>query len=341
MRNIIIVGLVVVLIALLVSVFFILNPEEGHEVLVELGIAVPETEVYQATGILETEIITISSLGEGKVEALPICEGCKVDQESVVAQLETELLNAQLEMAQANLHAAVAQQAMITMEPRQEDIRAAEAAVELAETYLLVANQSFEDALDLKRNDPTRNKQIDTARAQVSQAESQLQAAQTALNKVRTGATGSEKEAANIAIQEAELAVDTIIQQIDRQELIAPVSGIIMQHLVQQGEVTMAGWPILTIADIEKMELTVFVPQGDLNWMKVGDRVPIMVDTYPDDRFYGEIISISDKAEFTPRNVQTPEDREILVHAVKIRVPNDDGRLKPGLYAEATFEVRS
>jgi len=232
MRNIIIVGLVVVLIALLVSVFFILNPEEGHEVLVELGIAVPETEVYQATGILETEIITISSLGEGKVEALPICEGCKVDQESVVAQLETELLNAQLEMAQANLHAAVAQQAMITMEPRQADIRAAEAAVELAETYLLVANQSFEDALDLKRNDPTRNKQIDTARAQVSQAESQLQAAQTALNKVRTGATGSEKEAANIAIQEAELAVDTIIQQIDRQELIAPVSGIIMQHLV-------------------------------------------------------------------------------------------------------------
>jgi len=341
MRNIIIVGLVVVLIALLVSVFFILNPEEGHEVLVELGIAVPETEVYQATGILETEIITISSLGEGKVEALPICEGCKVDQESVVAQLETELLNAQLEMAQANLHAAVAQQAMITMEPRQADIRAAEAAVELAETYLLVANQSFEDALDLKRNDPTRNKQIDTARAQVSQAESQLQAAQTALNKVRTGATGSEKEAANIAIQEAELAVDTIIHQIDRQELIAPVSGIIMQHLVQQGEVTMAGWPILTIADIEKMELTVFVPQGDLNWMKVGDRVPIMVDTYPDDRFYGEIISISDKAEFTPRNVQTPEDREILVHAVKIRVPNDDGRLKPGLYAEATFEVRS
>ena len=341
MRNIIIVGLVVVLIALLVSVFFILNPEEGHEVLVELGIAVPETEVYQATGILETEIITISSLGGGKVEALPICEGCKVDQESVVAQLETELLNAQLEMAQANLHAAVAQQAMITMEPRQEDIRAAEAAVELAETYLLVANQSFEDALDLKRNDPTRNKQIDIARAQVSQAESQLQAAQTALNKIRTGATGSEKEAANIAIQEAELAVDTIIQQIDRQELIAPVSGIIMEHLVQQGEVTMAGWPILTIADIEKMELTVFVPQGDLNWMKVGDRVPIMVDTYPDERFYGEIISISDKAEFTPRNVQTPEDREILVHAVKIRVPNDDGRLKPGLYAEATFEVRS
>jgi len=341
MRNIIIIGLVVVLIALLVSVFFITNPEEGQDVLVELGIAVPETEVYQATGILETELTTISSQAGGKVEDLPIAIGRMVEQGGIVAQLETELLNAQLEVVQANLQTAKAQQELVAMEPREEDIRAAAANVELAETYLLVANQSLEDAFVLKRNDPTRNKQIDTARAQVYQAESQLQAAQTSLDKVHTGATDSEREAANIAVKEAELASETAVKQIESLTLIAPISGIVMQHLVQPGEIAMAGWPILTIADIKKMELTVFVPQGDLNWMKVGDRVPIVVDIYPDERFYGDIISISDKAEFTPRNVQTPGDREILVHAVKIRVPNDDGRLKPGLYAEATFEVRS
>ena len=341
MRNIIIVGLMVVLIVLLVGLFFITNPEEGQNVLVELGMAVPDTEVYLATGILETEITTISSQGGGKVEALPISIGSTVEQGGIVAQLETDLLNAQLEVAQANLQIAEAQQELMTMEPREADIRAADAVVELAETYLLVANQSLEDAFDLKRNDPPRNKQIDTARAQVYQTESQLQAAQTALEKVRTGATDSDRESANIAVKEAELASETAVQQIESQSLIAPISGIVMQHLVQPGEIALAGWPILTLADIKKMELTVFVPQGDLNWMKVGDRVPIMVDIYPDERFYGEIISISDKAEFTPRNVQTPDDREILVHAVKLRVPNDDGRLKPGLYAEATFEVRS
>ncbi len=339
MRNMIIIGLVVLLITLLVSLFFIMNPEEGQAVLVQLGIAVPETEFYQATGILETETTIISSLSGGVVEALPIDIGRQVLQGNTVAQLETELINAQLEVARANLQTARAQQSLITMAPRAEDIRPALATVELAETYLDIANQSLEDALALKRNDPTRNKKIDTARAQVYQADLQLRAAQKALEKVRSGATDSEREAAKIAVKEVELAMGTIVKQIEDQTLIAPISGIVMQHLIQPGEIALAGWPILTISDIKKMELTVFIPQGDLNWMKVGDRVPIIVDIYPDERFYGEIISISDKAEFTPRNVQTPDDREILVHAVKIRVPNDDSRLKPGLYAEATFEV--
>ena len=341
MRNIIIVGLVVILIALLVGLFFITNPEEGQDVLVELGIAVPETNVYQVTGILETEITTISSQEGGKVESLPIAAGGLVEQDGIVAQLETELLNAQLDVAQANLETAKAQQELMTMEPREEDIQAADAVVKLAETYLLVANQSLEDAFDLKRNDPTRNKQIDTARAQVYQAESQIQAAQTAFDSVYSGATDSDIESANIAVKEAELARETAVIQIENQTLTAPISGIVMQHLVQPGEIALPGWPILTLADIKKMGLTVFIPQGDLSWMKIGDRVQILVDIYPDERFYGEIINISDKAKFTPRNVQTPDEREILVHAVKIRVPNDDGRLKPGLYAEATFEVNS
>jgi len=341
MRNIIIVGLVVVLIALLVGLFFIMNPEEGQDVLVDLGIAVPETEVYRATGILETEITTISSQVGGKVEALPIAIGGMVEQDGIVAQLETELLSGQLNVVQANLQIAEAQQELITMEPREDDIRAADAVVKLAETYLLVADQSLEDAFDLKRSDPTRNKKIDTARAQVYQAEAQLQAAQTSYDSVRTGATDSERESANIAVKEAELASETIVKQIENQTLIAPISGIVMQHLIKPGEIALAGWPILTLADVKRMELTVFVPQGDLSWMKIGDRVPILVDVYPDERFFGEIISISDEAEFTPRSVQTPDDREILVYAVKIRVPNDDGSLKPGLYAEATFEVNS
>jgi HlyD family secretion protein len=339
MRNMIIIGLLVLLIALLVSLFFITNPEEGRAVLVELGIAVPETEVYRATGILETETTIISSLSGGMVEAIPIDIGRQVLKGKTVAQLETELINAQFEVARANLQAARAQQSVITMAPRAEDIRPALATVELAKTYLDIANQSLEDALALKRNDPTRNKKIDISRAQVDQANFQLRAAQTALAKVRSGASDSEQEAAIIAVREAELALETFVKKIEDQTLIAPISGIVMQHLIQPGEIALAGWPILTISDIKKMELTVFIPQGNLNWVKEGDRVPIIVDIYPDERFYGEIISISDKAEFTPRNVQTPDDREILVHAVKIRVPNDDNRLKPGLYAEATFEV--
>jgi hypothetical protein len=91
---------------------------------------------------------------------------------------------------------------------------------------------------------------------------------------------------------------------------------------------------VVSIADLSELRLTAFIPEGELNFVDVGTMVSIMVDAYPDRQFLGEITYIADQAEFTPRNIQTPEDRVIMVYAVLIRVPNPDGALKPGLPAD-------
>lgn len=99
----------------------------------------------------------------------------------------------------------------------------------------------------------------------------------------------------------------------------------------------MSGWPVAAVADLDQLEVSVYVPEADLGWANVGDPVQVKVDAYPERTFQGLVIYISDQAEFTPRNVQTPEERVILVYEVRILVLNLGGDLKPGLPADVTF----
>jgi HlyD family secretion protein len=125
--------------------------------------------------------------------------------------------------------------------------------------------------------------------------------------------------------------------QMARLELTAPLTGVVQKQLAHRGEHVGAGTPILTLADPTDLKLTLYVLEGDLGRVAVGQPVSIRVDAFPDRVFSGTVKSIADRAEFTPRNVQTQKDRQNLVFAVTVRVPNPDGALKAGLPVDATF----
>ena len=117
----------------------------------------------------------------------------------------------------------------------------------------------------------------------------------------------------------------------------APTSGVILARNLEIGEVVGAGSTGLVIANLDEVELTVYIPEDQYGQVQLGQATQITVDSFPGEAFQGEVIYISDKAEFTPRNVQTEEGRRSTVYAIKILIPNADGKLKPGMPAEVTI----
>jgi HlyD family secretion protein len=119
--------------------------------------------------------------------------------------------------------------------------------------------------------------------------------------------------------------------------LAAPVGGIILERTIHAGELAAPGAPLLTLANLDEVTLTVYVPEAELGQVSLGQTVEVTVDAY-EDAFTGQVSHIASRAEFTPKNVQTQEERVHMVFAVKIRLDNADHRLKPGMPADAAFQ---
>jgi HlyD family secretion protein len=126
--------------------------------------------------------------------------------------------------------------------------------------------------------------------------------------------------------------------QVARLELTAPLTGVVQKQVAHKGEFVGPGAPILTVADPTNLKLTLYVLEGALARVAVGQNVSIRADGFDERVFFGRVRAIANRAEFTPRNVQTQRDRQNLVFAVSVRVPNPDGALKAGLPVDATFD---
>lgn len=117
----------------------------------------------------------------------------------------------------------------------------------------------------------------------------------------------------------------------------APMDGWVMRTVFQPGEHVPPGAPVVVIADLRELTLKVYLPEDKFGQVALGQAAAVTVDSYPGEEFPGEVTFIASEAEFTPRNVQTREDRVKSVYAIKLRVPNEDLALKPGMFADAVF----
>jgi multidrug resistance efflux pump len=125
--------------------------------------------------------------------------------------------------------------------------------------------------------------------------------------------------------------------QADKYLLRSPISGVVTRVPVHTGEVAAPGQTVVAVADLSTLDMMAYVLERDLGQVRVGQEVTVTADPFPDRAFYGVVVSTNQRAEFTPRNVQTQRDRLNLVFGVKVRVENPDGALKPGMPADATF----
>jgi multidrug resistance efflux pump len=119
-----------------------------------------------------------------------------------------------------------------------------------------------------------------------------------------------------------------------------PIDGVILDRQFEPGELAMAGSTILTVGDLTKPTLTIYVPEERYGRINLGENLPVTVDSFPGEVFNGVVTYISDQAEFTPRNVQTIQGRKDTVYAVKLALDNPDLKLKPGMPADVTISLK-
>jgi multidrug resistance efflux pump len=204
----------------------------------------------------------------------------------------------------------------------------AEVALAGAERYLAELNRQKADPVDLQA-------QVDVAEAQYEVAAAAVELAQAQVEGLRIGATPEQIAAAEAQVAVARSALSAVEAQLDKLALRAPISGLVLERPVHVGEVALPGAPLLTLADLDALTLTIYVREDQLGQVQLGQAASVTVDAYPDRVFSGAVDFISSQAEFTPKNVQTQEERANMVFAVKVRLPNPDHALKPGMPADA------
>jgi multidrug efflux pump subunit AcrA (membrane-fusion protein) len=185
----------------------------------------------------------------------------------------------------------------------------------------IIAQETYDSALDKLRALQTgaESPMVQTAAKAIDQAQAHIELAQS-----------------NVAAAQANL--DTINTQMDKLIVGAPIDGVVLTRSIQTGEITQAGATTMTIADLNKLTITVYLSEDRYGEVNVGDEVSLTVDSFPNETFTAIITRIADQAEYTPRNVQTKEERQTTVYAIELEVNNSDGKLKPGMPVDVTFK---
>jgi HlyD family secretion protein len=194
---------------------------------------------------------------------------------------------------------------------------------------------ALNDLYRMRDNPQELNAQIDAAEAQYRAAKAAVGMAQAQLGGLKAGATAEEIAIAEAEMEQARAGLDSLIVLRDKQIIVAPVGGVVLEVNIHAGELAVPGGTMLTLGHLDQVTLTVYVPEDRLGQVKIGQKVTVSADSFPGRTFEGTVVLIADKAEFTPRNVQTQEERVNMVFAVEVRIPNPDHALKPGVPADA------
>lgn len=224
---------------------------------------------------------------------------------------------------------------------------AAQDAYDAAKTELEDAQTAYDDLTD---TDSAKN--IITARAELSVAQEGYDAARDRLTLLQTGDYSPRMAAAQAAVQQAEAAayqaqiavaqaeaqLALIDAQIGKLTISAPADGVVLTRIIQPGEVVAPASSALTLVLLDSLTITVYIPEDRYGQISLGQAATVSVDSFPGETFMATVTHISDRAEFTPRNVQTVEGRKSTVFAIRLKVEDLQGKLKPGMPADVVFK---
>jgi HlyD family secretion protein len=204
-----------------------------------------------------------------------------------------------------------------------------------AQAYLAKAERDQQNLLQGPNPDD-----IATLEARLQAIQAAPGQAEAAVEQAQAGVTQAEDKAAQAqaALEQAQAELDLIDVQIDKLAVFAPTAGVVIARNVEPGEVVQAGAPLLVIGGLDQLKITVYIPEDLYGQIKLGQEAQVTVDSFPGQTFIATVTHIADKAEFTPRNVQTVEGRKSTVFAIELSIDNSNGKLKPGMPADVSFK---
>lgn len=297
----------------------------------------PEADpnLIHVSGNIEVTDVEVSFRMPGWVEARPASEGELIREGDLVARLDSTELAQEVALREAEVAAYDAELAALVAGSRPQEIAAAQAAVARAQAEVERAKLEFERQKSLRERRVASEQTFEAARSTHEAAVAGLQETREQLDLVREGPRQEEITRARARLDQAKQSLAIARTRLGYATLQAPLSGMVLSENVESGEYVVPGVPVVTIGDLVNAWVRAYVNETDLGRIKLGQPVCVTTDTYPDKIYPGELTFISSEAEFTPKNVQTTEERVKLVYRVKIEIANPDLELKPGMPADA------
>lgn len=302
--------------------------------------------MHDASGVFEAQETIIAAEIAGQLQEMPITEGQRLNAGAVAARIDCKQLQLQKEQAQAS-NSAIGERTteakpQLEILRRQRKAVEAQFAVQQEQLTVLEQEKARFTALVAAKAAPARQLtdiagQIAVLQRQMASTQSQIavltqrQASHTEQVALQNRATTSEREPLQVRIAQLD-------DQITKCSVINPLTGTVLAKYAEQYEFATPGKPLYRIADLSQITLRAYITGNQLGQIKLNQPVKVFVDDGPDAfrELEGTLAWVSDKAEFTPKTIQTKDERSNLVYAIKIRVPND-GSLKIGMYGEVTF----
>jgi len=269
----------------------------------------------------------------GRIATLPAREGMTLRAGDVVARLDATDYELRREEAKAALALAEAQRDLVTAGSRDEDVERAKALVREAEAAARAAEADRKRVDEVFEKGSATAKQRDDARAGADRATAALDGAQQQLARLTRGSRQEEIRIAQAQVDLAKARLAQAEKAVADCTVKAPLGGVVTTRTREEGEFVGVGAPLVTLSRLDEVWLTLFIPEPRVASVKVGQTAFVKVDG-DNRRFEGTVTFVSPEAEFTPRNVQTPDERAKLVYRVRITAPNPDGILKSGMPAD-------
>ena len=308
------------------------------------------TSANRATGYVEATEVRVSAEVGGRILELKIAEGDRVKAGDVIARLDTSDTELALRRATADREQADAQLALLRAGSRVEDVRQSQAQLQSAQNDVHAAQaeldsanadvERFENLLranagSVKQRDDAVTRR-DIAAARLRAAQDRAQAAADVVAKLKAGSRPQEIEAGRARVSAADAQIATLRKAIADAVVTSPVGGVVTSKLLDAGEMAAPHAPLAVITDLDHAWANVYVDEKTVPQLRIGQGATILTDA--GQRLNGAITFISPKAEFTPRNVQTAEERSKLVYRIKVTADNREGILKPGMPVEAELQ---
>jgi HlyD family secretion protein len=297
-------------------------------------------DALTASGMVEATEAQLGFKIAGRIDRILVREGDRVTAGAELARLGGVEMEARRAEAAAGVAAARAALAELEAGSRREEVAQAAAARSAAAERVKDAARDRDRAADLLAKGAVSQEAFDKASMALALAERADEQAAEALRMVRAGPRPERIAAQRAQLAQAEAALRAIEADVENLRLTSAFDGVVSVRHAEPGEVVTPGMPVLTVLDLEDRWVRIYIREDRMGAVQRGQQATITADTFRDQTYAGEVVFIASEAEFTPKTVQTSDERVKLVYALKIRITGDPGHeLKPGLPADVRLDL--
>ncbi len=292
-----------------------------------------------ASGTIEAEQVELSAKLAGTLRNISIDSGDLVKKNQLVAVLQRNDLIAQKERDALGVTKAEALLADLTSGAREQEIKDAEIGVNTARTNYEKAQKDFARISELYGQEAVSQAEYEKAELSFKQQKNLLDSAESKLRLIKSGNRPDQIRAAKAELGRSRAVLKASEALLEDTKIVSPIDGTVLSKNINAGEFVQAGASVATLADLNDMWIKVYIPTDDLPRIKLGQEVTFTVSGTTRE-FKGVIEEIANQGEFTPKTIQTKKERTNIVFAVKIKIDNEDGILKPGMPADVVLARR-